>query len=198
VIGRPALGIPAPLCPSLTLGARPDVFVQAHGEMTESLVRAGLGAAGDLAGAEVLELFSGHGAFTFALAAAARAVTAVESSGPALQLARKTAAEGGVTNVRFVQGDALKVAKGLADEKRGFDVLLADPPRTGATGIAPVAAALGVPRLVYVACSASSLARDAAALRGCGYVPQTLQLVEMFPQTRHVEAVMAFQRLSPP
>ena len=56
---------------------------------------------------------------------------------------------------------------------------------------------LGVRRVVYVACDASALARDARALLSAGFRPESVQVVDMFPQTRHVEAVMAFSRVEP-
>jgi 23S rRNA (uracil1939-C5)-methyltransferase len=45
-----------------------------------------------------------------------------------------------------------------------------------------------------VACDPASLARDASALRAAGYSPKALQIVDMFPQTHHVEALMSFER----
>ena len=86
------------------------------------------------------------------------------------------------------------MARGLVSERRRFSRLLADPPRTGAKGLAPLARALGVRRLVYVACDAAALARDAKDLKAEGFRPESLQLIDMFPQTRHIEAVMAFTR----
>ena len=52
---------------------------------------------------------------------------------------------------------------------------------------------LGVRRVVYVACDPGSLARDAAGLVEAGYKPLALQVVDMFPQTHHVESVMSFE-----
>jgi 23S rRNA (uracil1939-C5)-methyltransferase len=51
-----------------------------------------------------------------------------------------------------------------------------------------------VRRVVYVACDPGSLARDAAGLVEAGYKPLALQVVDMFPQTHHVESVMSFER----
>jgi 23S rRNA (uracil1939-C5)-methyltransferase len=78
-------------------------------------------------------------------------------------------------------------------EGRRFDVLLADPPRTGAPGLATLARDLGVRRLLYVACDAGALARDAAGLTGAGFRLTTLQLVDMFPGTHHSETLAAFE-----
>jgi 23S rRNA (uracil1939-C5)-methyltransferase len=101
---------------------------------------------------------------------------------------------GGVGNVRFILGDALKVARGFVDEGQRFDCALLDPPRTGASGAGSLARDLGLARVVYVSCDAGSLARDAADFVKAGFRPASLELVDMFPQTRHIEAVMSFER----
>jgi 23S rRNA (uracil1939-C5)-methyltransferase len=112
----------------------------------------------------------------------------------AIELARRSARVGEVKNVRFIQADVKKTAEALVKEGARFDLLLADPPRTGAPGIAAWARGLGVRRLVYVACDPAALARDAGELRRAGYRPIALQLLDMFPQTHHVEAVMSFEQ----
>ncbi len=87
------------------------------------------------------------------------------------------------------------MAKGLVRESERFDGVLLDPPRTGAPGIARAGpSALQVERLVYVACDPAALARDAKELVGQGYAPEALQLFDLFPQTRHVEAVLLLRR----
>jgi 23S rRNA (uracil1939-C5)-methyltransferase len=192
--GDPELRTPAPLRPEITLFSRPDAFSQANRAMAPALVAIALEYARLRPEDRSLELYSGNGAFTFALAARCREVYAIESSGVAVELATRSARQHAVANVRFAQGDALKVARGLADEGQGFDVVLADPPRTGASGLSRVAEGLRVERVVYVACDAGALARDAADLRRAGFKPTSLTLVDMFPQTHHIEAVMAFHR----
>lgn len=194
LIGKPALRVPAPLRPEVPLFLRPDAFSQANEEANAELVKAAVGAAKLSAGDSLLELYSGNGNFTVALAAQAGSVLGVESSSVSLELARRTLTDARLTNIRLVQGDARRVVEGLIREKRTFEVLFADPPRTGAMGIGVWAKALGVRRVVYVACDPAALARDASELRRAGLLPDTLQLIDMFPQTHHVEAVMSFSR----
>jgi len=110
-----------------------------------------------------------------------------------VRLAAAASTEAHVGNVRFVQGDAEKVSRGLVKEGRRFEVLLVDPPRTGAPRVGALARDLGVPRLLYVACDAGSLARDAAGLIAAGFRLTTLQLVDMFPGTHHAETLAAFE-----
>jgi 23S rRNA (uracil1939-C5)-methyltransferase len=174
---------------------RPDVFQQANRGANAALVTAAL----DLLrpeGEDVLELYCGAGNFTGPLAACARAVAAVEVQGPALDLARDDLAAAG--NVRFFAGDALKLAAALAAERgpgaRRFGAALLDPPREGAKGLGRALRDLGVGRAVYVSCDPATLARD---VRGCleaGFRVRAVQPVDMFPQTHHVEAVVALER----
>lgn len=185
VVGEPALEEGG-------LWLRPDGFAQANEELNRRLVERGVALLA-LSGTEaVLELYAGNGNFTFAVAAAAASTVAVESSGVSVMLAQRAAQKRDRQGLRFVQGDAAQIASGLIREGRRFDRLLVDPPRTGAPQVAVWAACLGVSRVVYVACDPVSLARGAASLKAAGFLPVALQLVDLFPQTHHVEAVMAF------
>jgi 23S rRNA (uracil1939-C5)-methyltransferase len=77
-------------------------------------------------------------------------------------------------------------------------LLLVDPPRTGLDFAVTSAIASAKPRdVVYVSCSADTLARDIGRLSAAGYKPKLLQLVDMFPRTAHFEAV-AWMRLPAP
>lgn len=176
--GRPEAGLQR---------SRPDVFAQANRGANAQLVATAV----DLLapdGADVLELYCGSGNFTAPLAARARSVAAVEGQGPALELARADLA--GAAGVRFFAGDALALSRALAREAapRRTHVLL-DPPREGARGIGAALRDLGAERAVYVSCDPATFARD---LRGCAdarYRLVTVQPVDMFPQTHHVECV---------
>lgn len=194
LLGKPALRSLSPLRPEVPLYLRPDAFAQAHAEANVGLVTSAIYELGARETDRVLELYSGNGNFTFPLAATAASVLGVESSPVGVELAQRSAREGGVANVRFIQGDARKVVQGLIGERRTFELCLADPPRTGAPGLALQVSSLAVKRVVYVACDPASLARDAADLVKAGYQPRALQVVDMFPQTHHVEAVMSFER----
>ncbi len=194
VLGKPALRSLSPLRPEVPLFVRPDSFAQAHAEANVGLVTSALTELAPRETDSVLELYSGNGNFTFPIAGAAASVLGVESSPVGVELAQRSAREGAVQNVKFIQGDARKACDGLVKEGRKFDLCLADPPRTGAQGLAKWMRALDVKRVVYVACDPASLARDAAGLVEAGYRPLALQVVDMFPQTHHVEAVMSFER----
>ena len=191
-VGRPTLREPAPLRPEVSLLLRPESFAQAHATATPILVERALDLLAPEPELSALELYAGNGTFTFALAARAGSVVAVESSPLSVRLAVTASTGAGLGNVRFVQGEAEKVCRGLVSEGRRFDLLLADPPRTGSPGLGPLARDLGVRRVVYVACDPGALARDAAGLVGAGFRLTAIQLVDMFPGTHHSETLAAF------
>ena len=193
-VGRPTLRGPAPLRSEVSLLLRPEAFSQAHADGTPLLVERALALLAPTGTDSALELHAGTGTFTFALAGRAASVLAVESSALSVRLAVAASTEAHLGNVRFVQGDAEKVSRGLVKEGRRFEVLLADPPRTGAPGIGGLARDLGVRRVLYVACDPGALARDAAGLIAAGFRLATLQLVDMFPGTHHAETLAAFER----
>ena len=191
-VGRPVLEPPAPGRPEVRLRLRPDAFAQAHTSGVELLVERALELLGPSEVDRALELYAGNGTFTFALAARVASVVAVESSGLSLALGAEAGRVGHLENVRWVQGEAMRVCEGLQREGTRFDVLLVDPPRTGAPKLAQYVRPLGVRSLTYVGCDAGSLARDAGRLVEAGLRLRAVQLVDVFPNTHHVEALLAF------
>lgn len=191
---KPVLRALSPLTPEVPLFLRPDAFAQANAELNVGLVSAAVQQLAPTGADRVLELYSGNGNFTFPVAGVAHDVLAIEGAAVSVELARRSAREGGVGNVRFVLDDVVRSVKNLIAEGETFGLLLADPPRTGAPGIGAWAQALGVRRVVYVACDPAALARDAKGLVTAGFRPTVLQIADMFPQTRHVESVLSFER----
>jgi 23S rRNA (uracil1939-C5)-methyltransferase len=191
-VGRPVLEASAPGRPAVPLRLRADAFAQAHVSGVEVLVERAVALLGAASADRALELYAGGGTFTYALAAKVSSVVAVESSQLSLALGAAAGRAGHILNVRWVQGDAMRVCAGLRREGTRFDLLLVDPPRTGAPKLAQCAHALGARSLVYVGCDAGSLARDAGRLLEVGFRLHTVQLVDLFPNTHHVEVLLAF------
>jgi 23S rRNA (uracil1939-C5)-methyltransferase len=191
-VGRPVVEAPAPGRPAVRLRFRADAFAQAQARGVDVLVERAMELLSAKPTDRALELYAGNGTFTFALSGRVASVVAVESSAISLSLGTAAGRAGNVENVRWVQGDAVRVCQGLLKEGSRFDVLLADPPRTGAPKLSEFARALGVRRVVYVGCDAGSLARDAGRLVAAGFRLQTVQLVDVFPNTHHIEALLVF------
>lgn len=137
-------------------------------------------------GARVLELFAGSGNFTVALAREAAHVTAIELDSAATDVARENARARGLTNVKNVAADADTYVI-----PRDIDVLVLDPPRTGARGAAEKATK--VKRVVYVSCDPSTLARDVKIMKGHRLV--SLDAVDLFPDTSHIETIATLERV---
>jgi 23S rRNA (uracil1939-C5)-methyltransferase len=195
--GDALLSVPAPGADGVVLHHRADLFAQANAAGNVLLVAEAmraLGPAGASAGGRLLELYAGNGNFTFAAVRQGWVATTVESSLDPVELARRSAREAQVTGVRFIQGDAPRVAEAVAREGQAFDALLLDPPRAGARGIGAVAARSGARRVVYVSCDPATLARDVGELRAAGFLPTEATPVDMFPQTFHLEAVVVLVR----
>ena len=186
VLGDPVIADP-PLRNGARLRARPDTFAQANRSavpLLQAEVSRALGEA-----RHVLELFCGSGTLTLPLLPD-RAVTAVESAGPALALLRRSADEAGLA-VKLIAGDAAEAARAFDGP---LDAVLLDPPRTGAAGAITAIAALRPPRVVYVSCDAPTLARDGKLLAAAGYQLLEAAPLDLFPQTAHFEVVATFER----
>jgi 23S rRNA (uracil1939-C5)-methyltransferase len=164
-------------------------FSQAHGGLNRELVRLVLALAAP-AGKSVLELYAGTGNLTVALAREARALTAVESSADAARACEANLEARGLrAKVKVVADDAAMAA----GRERAAEVVILDPPRTGARdAIAPILA-LAPERIVYVSCDPPTLGRDVAMLGGGGYRVASAHALDMFPHTAHVEAVVVLE-----
>jgi 23S rRNA (uracil1939-C5)-methyltransferase len=138
-------------------------------------------------GASVLELYAGHGNVTVALAPGARSYTAVELDAEAAAALSQNVADRSL-DVRVLARDAA-----LAPKSR-VDVVVLDPPRTGAAEAIPTIVAACPSRIVYVSCDPATLARDVRALSAYGYVLRDAVALDMFPHTPHVETVAWMER----
>ncbi len=140
----------------------------------------------------ILDLYSGTGTIALCLAPSAGRVIGIEKVEDAVENASANAATNGITNVEFHAGDVSSV---LADLKPHADVVVVDPPRAG---LLPPAhkqlARIDAHRLVYVSCNPEALARDLRKLKGAGWTIERIRPVDMFPQTAHVETVVALRR----
>jgi len=138
--------------------------------------------------ASVVELFAGAGNFTVVLAARADKVVAVEADAAACEAARENLAHRGLrAKVTTKDADTFPIPRGL-------DLVLLDPPRTGARGATAAIAAARPAHVIYVSCDPPTLGRDLAVLAAAGYVARRLELFELFPQTSHVETMVLLAR----
>lgn len=165
----------------------PEGFAQANESLNRALVETVVERA-RCTNKKVLELFAGAGNFTVALARVAKKISAVELDAKAVRAMRDNLASRGISNVACRESSADVAATG----HRSWDVVVLDPPRTGASDVVSILANDPPKRLVYVSCEPSTFGRDAKRLEERGLRLESLDAFEMFPQTPHVELVGAF------
>ena len=138
----------------------------------------------------VLDLFSGLGNFALPLARQAAAVTGIEGVAAMTSRAIQNARDNGIGNAHFLQVD---LSNPLPADLGSHSLALLDPPRDGALEVVRQLRGLGIGRLVYVSCNPATLARDAGELVRQGYRMTRAGILDMFPQTAHVEAMVLFE-----
>jgi 23S rRNA (uracil1939-C5)-methyltransferase len=139
-----------------------------------------------------LDLFCGIGNFTLPLARFCREVVGVEGSATSIARARENATLNDISNVDFHVADLSKDTSHFPWIHHRYDKVLLDPPRTGALDVLPGVLKWQPTRIVYVSCNPATLARDAAKLQELGYTCHSAGVMDMFPQTSHVEAMVLF------
>ena len=149
-----------------------------------------------LTGAETLfDLYCGTGTIGLYLAREAARVYGIEIVENAVLDAQENAERNQIENIRFIQGKSETEAPKLADEGIHPDVIVLDPPRKGCDpALLEMIKNLAVPKVVYVSCNPSTLARDLKILREYGYQVQEVQPVDLFPGTGHVETVVLLSK----
>jgi len=167
----------------------PSFFTQINQEQNEVL-RTEVAAAVKGLGAEtVLELYCGNGNLTFPLAKVVKNMTAADSSRSAIDNAVKEARKNRVKNINFICQPSKAVMNHLARFHNKFDLLVVDPPRNGCKEIIEGIKRLRPEAIVYISCNPSTLARDLKDMGAFGYVLESSQPIDMFPQTFHIETI---------
>lgn len=177
----------------LTLAYRPGDFVQVNEPVNDAMVAQALDWLAPRTDERVLDLFCGLGNFALPLARQVREVVGVEGVQAMVDRAAANARSNGLANTRFHQAD---LSKPLADAPwaaEDFTAVLLDPPRDGAFEAARQMRSLGAERVLYVSCNPATLARDAGELARQGYRLRRAGILDMFPQTAHVEAMALFE-----
>ena len=173
-------------------------FWQVHPGAAATYVAHVLRELAPVAGERAMDLYSGVGLFALALADAVGptgAVLAVESDGRAVRDAKSNLRHRPEIELR--RGKVDRVLKPLVRQGIRTDLVVLDPPRTGAgKSVIKDVAALSPRAIAYVACDPAALARDVAYARDAGYGIRTLRAFDAFPQTHHVECIAVLEPLA--
>jgi len=183
----------------VTLHFEPADFIQVNGELNELMTARAVELLQVDGTHSVLDLFCGLGNFSLPLARHAGQVLGIEGDAGLVERARANAVHNGISNAQFITANLMAEdsdPKFWAPWTRErYDRVLIDPPRAGAREVLPAIAKSGAKRVVYVSCHPGSLARDAGILvNEYGFKLLSAGIMDMFPQTTHVESMAVFER----
>ncbi|UJF16261.1 23S rRNA (uracil(1939)-C(5))-methyltransferase RlmD [Jeotgalibaca sp. MA1X17-3] len=174
----------------------PDTFFQANPVQAEKLVDLALQMADVNADMRVLDLFCGVGTFSLPFAKRSKELAGIELVEKSILSARRNATDNHLYNTYFMASDARIGLRKLKETWGQPDLLILDPPRSGAGGkVMRSIGRLGTNKIIYISCSPKSLAEDLRWLNDFGYELVTVQPVDQFPHTAHVETVVLLSRV---
>ncbi|RUO29457.1 23S rRNA (uracil(1939)-C(5))-methyltransferase RlmD [Aliidiomarina sanyensis] len=192
-------------CPELTysldiaghpihLAFGPNDFLQVNADINQKMVEQALAWLQLEKHEHVLELFCGFGNFSLPLALHAGSVTAIEVSQQQVNRGTENAAHNGINNLTFMTANLEEPLAKVALPPHPMDVVLLDPPRTGAEKVCEQISLINPKRILYVSCNPATLARDTQILERQGYALSKWGMLDMFPQTAHAECMVLFER----
>jgi len=177
---------------NMTFRVRSDTFLQTNYKQMLVLYQVALDMLQTKSEERILDLYAGIGTISVTVARSGAAVTAIEENPHAVQLGRLNARINSA-RVEYLPGKVETVLRAIRLGQHQAVIL--DPPRAGCE---PAALAelirLGLDRLVYVSCEPSTHARDLVGLVRGGYRVRRAAIVDMFPQTYHIESVAMLER----
>jgi len=141
----------------------------------------------------VLDLFCGLGNFTLPIARRCAAVTGIEGDLSMVKRAKDNALEHHIDNSEYFIADLTRPDPEAGWMRQQYDKILLDPPRSGAQEIVELISRFKARVIIYVSCQPSSLVRDSKILCDNGYRLTHLGIMDMFPQTAHVESMAIFE-----
>lgn len=174
----------------------PRGFCQSNPEMNLKLVSTVLEYADAKSNHTILDLYCGGGNLTFPLVSTGAKVIGVESDPYSICAGKETLKMLGIPSDIFVLATVEEHFLSLATNLRHISTVIADPPRAGLGRMAGVIANARPDKIILVSCEVSSLGRDLGILFRHGYQLAGLTMIDMFPQTFHIESVALLVRCS--
>ena len=174
---------------------KPTDFTQVNAEINQAMIRHALALLDIQAYEQVLDLFCGLGNFTLPIARAAKSVIGIEADAALIAAAKANAKRNQISNVEFKSANLTQITDEAPWGGFRFDKLLLDPPRSGASEVLAQLPKKKPKRIVYVSCNPATLARDANILvNEKAYRLSKAGVMDMFPQTSHIESIAVFDR----
>jgi 23S rRNA (uracil1939-C5)-methyltransferase len=185
----PEFGIEMPFAPT--------EFTQVNSEMNRAMVHRALHLLDPQPGERIADFFCGLGNFTLPIARRGARVLGIEGSAALVKRAMQNAAHNGLSgNTEYNVMNLFDMDEAALVRLGSFDKWLIDPPRDGAMELVKAITPETAPkRIVYVSCNPATLARDAEVLvHTHGYALKAAGVMNMFPQTSHVESIAVFEK----
>ncbi len=173
----------------------PQSFYQVNTEQTEVLYQKAIELAELTKDDIVVDAYCGIGTIGLSLAEKVKHVYGVEVIAQAIEDAKYNAKANGIENANYEVGKAEKIMPRWAREGIDPSVIFVDPPRKGLDEkFIEASVAANPEKIVYISCNPATLARDLRRYEDLGYHASTVQPVDLFPQTSHVETVALLTR----
>jgi len=167
-----------------------DLFSQVNRAQNLRLVATVIAMAAVHEGAAVLDLFCGAGNFSLPLARRGARVTGVDSDALAIAGAQHNAARMGLKDAQFIAMKAAETARFFERAHYRPDLVIIDPPRSGALELMTAVAQLRPRAVIYVSCDTATLVRDLQSLCANGYEIDRVRAFDFFPNTHHAEVAV--------
>lgn len=140
---------------------------------------------------EVLDTYCGVGTIGLTLANSCKQVTGVEINKQAVESARFNAKQNNIKNIRFIGMDSTRFMQDAARNHKSYNAIILDPPRAGTSmEFIKSACSLKPDKILYISCDPKTQARDLRQFAQNGYRGKVMELVDMFPYTKHVESIV--------
>ena len=173
----------------------PNDFTQVNFELNKKMIDLALDLLQLNENDNVIDLFCGLGNFTLPISRYVNSVVGIEGDRGLVERAKANAEANEISNASFYKADLFQDVSGFEWFRgKNYNKALIDPARTGAIEIVELIPKLKVERLVYVSCNPATLARDTAKLVELGFTLESAGVMDMFPQTAHVESIALFVR----
>ena len=173
-----------------------DTFFQTNPKQAETLVNLAIEMAQPQSTEKMIDLFCGVGTFSLPFAEKVGELAGIEIVETSIESAKRNAEDNDIHNTTFLAKDARHGIDQILESFGIPELLLLDPPRSGAGGKVMRRIGRAQPeRIVYVSCNPETFASDITELVPFGYELQKVQPVDMFPHTPHVETVVLLSRV---
>jgi 23S rRNA (uracil1939-C5)-methyltransferase len=176
--------------PECVLEFDADLFSQVNRIQNLKLVATVIAMAAVREGSGVLDLFCGAGNFSLPLARRGARVTGVDDDTLAIASAQQNATRLGLKDAQFIAMKAAETVRFFDRAHYRPDLVIIDPPRTGALDLMEAVAKLRPRAVIYVSCDTATLVRDLQSLGANGYEIDRVQGFDFFPNTHHAEVAV--------